>query len=265
MRVPAARTDALPRPAGEPAALMDPAVQWANSVGSERSRCPGSTHNTRMSRRTWRGCQAHPPHPGRPSRRTGRCTGAFGGGSCRSRARGSLSNLGSGYEAWRRRRQRAVPPIWRRQCPAGTSGGAVPNGRYRAAFSQPARRCRLPTIVTRCTRRTRFPRVRQHVPANIAAGSRSTVAAAFHQQCHGMSRHIRVDELFHGLLPRASAAWRPRWPARRARLRTGGRAGQSRLTVWRRTRWGRCARSGRGNRKPGHGCRPRRSTGVICR
>lgn len=50
-RVPAVWTDAVQRPAGEPAALVDPAAQWADSGGVGRSRCPRSTHNTRMRHR----------------------------------------------------------------------------------------------------------------------------------------------------------------------------------------------------------------------
>ncbi len=57
MRVPAAWTRAVQRPAGEPTALAGPTAQRANS--QDVGKVPGGIHNTRMSRCTRRGPRAH--------------------------------------------------------------------------------------------------------------------------------------------------------------------------------------------------------------
>jgi hypothetical protein len=97
-------------------------------------------------------------------------------------------------------RMRADPPIWRWQCPAGMNGGAMPNGRYRAAFSQPATAMPFADHRHSVNAPNSFP----SGPAARASEYRRRFAQhrgrGLDQQCHGASRDIRVDELFHGLL-----------------------------------------------------------------
>jgi hypothetical protein len=92
--------------------------QWIRRKGPV---APVSTHNTRMSRRMWRGPPRLTAAP-RPSiASAGPMQGAFGGGALPySPSRRSLPNPGSGYEAWRRpllsQRPgaailRAIPPL----------------------------------------------------------------------------------------------------------------------------------------------------------